>query len=129
MLDDLIGFGLLPSDADARGAVFAANPIETRARVAREQVALEQLGRALLHMSKHRGFKSIRRADKDADEKGKIAIASVALLERLRADGHPTYGSFLHARLASGEGTRIRPTGDGAKLSYEFYPTRALLEA
>lgn len=129
LLDDLIGFGLLPSDADARSAVFAASPIEARARAAREQVALEQLGRALWHMSKHRGFKSNRRADKDSDEKGKIAIASAALLERLRADGHPTYGAFLHARLARGEGTRIRPTGDGAKLSYEFYPTRALLEA
>ena len=129
LLDDLIGFGLLPSDADARNAVFAANPIEARALAAREQVALEQLGRALWHMSKHRGFKSNRRADKDADEKGKIAIATAALQERLRADGHPTYGAFLHARLARGEGTRIRPTGDGAKLSYEFYPTRALLEA
>ena len=129
LLDDLIGFGLLPSDADARSAVFFANPIEARARAAREQVALEQLGRALWHMSKHRGFKSNRRADKDADEKGKIAIASAALLESLKAEGHPTYGAFLHARLARGEVTRIRPTGDGAKLSYEFYPTRAHLEA
>lgn len=129
LLHDLIGFGLLPSDADARSTVFATNPIEARARATREQVVLEQLGRALWHISKHRGFKSNRRADKDADEKGKIAIASVALQDRLRADGHPTYGAFLHARLARGEGTRIRPTGEGAKLSYEFYPTRALLEA
>lgn len=129
LLDDLIGFGLLPSDTDARSAVFDTSPIETRARAAREPVALEQLGRALWHISKHRGFRSNRRADRDVDEKGKIAIASAALLERLRADGHPTYGTFLNARLARGEGTRIRPTGDGAKLSYEFYPTRALLEA
>ncbi|MBW6496741.1 MAG: hypothetical protein K0B16_19710, partial [Burkholderiaceae bacterium] len=70
-----------------------------------------------------------RRADKDADENGKIATASSALLERLRAEGQPTYGAFLHARLCRGEGTRVRPTGEGAKLSYEFYPTRALLEA
>lgn len=129
LLDDLIGFGLLPSDADVRSAVFAANPIEARARAAIEPVAPEQLGRALWHMSKHRGFKSNRRADKDADEKGKIAIAAATLLERLSADGHQTYGTFLHARFARGEGTRIRPTGQGAKLSYEFYPTRALLEA
>lgn len=129
LLDDLIRFGLLPSGPDARSVVFAAHPIEARARAAREQVPLEQFGRALWHMSKHRGFKSNRRADKDEDEKGKIAIASAALLARLKADGHPTYGAFLHARLARGEGTRIRPTGDGAKLSYEFYPTRALLEA
>lgn len=127
--DDLIGFGLLPPDAETRNEVFAANPHEARAKAAREQVALEQLGRALWHMSKHRGFKSNRRADKDADEKGKIAIASAALLERLRAEGHPTYGAFLHARFTRGEGTRVRPTGDGAKLSYEFYPTRAVLEA
>lgn len=129
LLDDLIEFGLLPSDAEARSAVFAANPIEARAKAAREQVALEQLGRALWHMSKHRGFKSNRLADKDADEKGKIATASNALMERLKSEGHPTYGAFLHARLARGEGTRIRPTGAGAKLSYAFYPTRALLEA
>lgn len=129
LLDDLIGFGLLPSDAEARKEVLATNPHEARAKAAREQVALEQLGRALWHMSKHRGFKSNRRADRDGDEKGKIAIASAALLERLRADGQPTYGAFLHARLTRGEGTRIRPTGEGAMLSYEFYPTRALLEA
>lgn len=129
LLDDLIAFGLLPSDADARSAVFAANPIAARAKAAREQVALEQLGRALWHMSKHRGFKSNRRADKNADEKSKIATASHALDERLRAEGHPTYGAFLYARLVRGEGTRIRSTGEGAELSYEFYPTRAMLQA
>jgi CRISPR-associated endonuclease Csn1 len=129
LLDDLIRFGLLPSEAQSRNEVFAANPHEARAKASREQVAPEQLGRALWHMSKHRGFKSNRRADKDADEKGKIAIASAALLERLTAEGHPTYGAFLHARFARGEGTRIRPSGHGAKLSYEFYPTRAVLEA
>jgi CRISPR-associated endonuclease Csn1 len=129
LLNDLITYGLLPSDAATRSEVFARNPYEARVKAAGEQVAPEQLGRALWHMSKHRGFKSNRRADKDADEKGKIAIASTALLERLRAERHPTYGAFLHARFARGEVTRIRPTGDGAKLSYEFYPTRAVLEA
>ena len=129
LLDDLIAFGLVPSEEDARNKVFTSNPYESRALAAREQVALEQLGRALWHMSKHRGFKSNRRADKDADEKGKIVTASNTLLERLKAEEHPTYGVFLHARLARGEGARIRPTGEGANLSYEFYPTRALLEA
>lgn len=129
LLDDLIRFGLLPSEAETRSELFATDPYEARAHAAREQVALEQLGRALWHMSKHRGFKSNRRADKDADEKGKIASAANALLERLTIEGFPTYGTFLNARLARGEGTRIRPTGEGAKLSYEFYPTRALLEA
>ncbi|MBW6496557.1 MAG: type II CRISPR RNA-guided endonuclease Cas9, partial [Burkholderiaceae bacterium] len=84
LLDGLISSGLLPPDAEARARVFATNPYEARARAAREQVSLEQLGRALWHMSKHRGFKSNRRADKDADENGKIATASSALLERLR---------------------------------------------
>lgn len=129
LLGDLINLGLLPQDAQARNAVFAADPHEARARAAREQVSPEQLGRALWHMSKHRGFKSNRRADNDADEKGKVATASNALLERLRSEGHPTYGAFLHARLLRGEGTRIRPTGEDTKLSYEFYPTRAMLEA
>ena len=129
LLDDLIRFGLLPPDVEARNEVFAGNPYEARAKAAREQVEPEQLGRALWHISKHRGFKSNRRAEKDADEKGKIATAVGALQERLRAEGDTTYGAFLQARLARGEGTRIRPTGEGAKLSYEFYPTRALLEA
>ncbi|KPP98820.1 MAG: subtype II CRISPR-associated protein Cas9/Csn1, subtype II/NMEMI [Rhodobacteraceae bacterium HLUCCA12] len=128
LLDDLIKFGLLPSDAESRKEVFAANPHEARAKAARDQVELYELGRALWHISKHRGFKSNRRAENDGDEKSKIAIASAALLKRLRSEGHPTYGDFLHARLARGEGTRIRPTGEGAKLSYAFYPTRDLLE-
>lgn len=129
LLEDLIGFGLLPSALEARNKVFAANPLEARARAACERVTLEQLGRALWHMSKHRGFKSNRRADKEADEKGKIATASNDLLKLLKAEGNLTYGVFLHARLKRGEGTRIRPMGEGAKLSYEFYPTRTILEA
>ncbi|MBW7057793.1 type II CRISPR RNA-guided endonuclease Cas9 [Paracoccus bogoriensis] len=129
LLGDLIAFGLLPSDADARSAVFATNPIEARAKAAQGQVALEQLGRALWHISKHRGFKSNRRANNDADESGKIATASNALIARLKSEGHPTYGAFLNARLARGEATRIRPTDAGANLPYAFYPTRALLEA
>lgn len=129
LFDALISFSLLPTELDARNQVFASDPYEARALAARGPVSLYQLGRALWHMSKHRGFKSNRKADKEAGEKGKIATASTALLERLKAEGHPTYGAFLRARMARSEGTRIRPTGEGAKLSYEFYPTRALLEA
>jgi len=129
LLADLEANGLMPPAGPERDALFLENPYELRARAVREPATLHQLGRAIWHISKHRGFQSNRRADKDADESGKIATGSRALEAMLDDQGHPSYGAFLWSRLENGEGARIRLQGAGAKASYDFYPTRAVLQA
>jgi CRISPR-associated endonuclease Csn1 len=129
LLADLETNGLLPPAGPERDALFLENPYELRARAVVEPSTLHQLGRAIWHISKHRGFQSNRRADKDPDESGKIAKGSNALQAMLDDQGHPTYGAFLWSRLENGEGARIRLQGTGAKASYDYYPTRAVLQA
>jgi CRISPR-associated endonuclease Csn1 len=142
LLADLETNGLMPPAGRERDALFPTkigrkkrdrkiqvDPYELRALAARQPVTLHQLGRAIWHISKHRGFQSNRRADKDPDESGKIATGSRDLQAMLDDQGHPTYGAFLWSRLENGEGARIRLQGAGAKSSYDFYPTRAVLQA
>lgn len=83
-----------------------------------------------MHISRHRGFKSNRKTDRaNEDEKGKIASASADLRQELVDKGAPTYGAWLATRHEIGKPVRVRPTGDGVQTSYDFYPTRAMLEA
>jgi len=112
-------------DADPKNCT---NPYRLRARAAQEQVALHELGRAFWHISKHRGFKSNRKTDNPEDDTGLIKSASLALREKLRAEGHPTYGAYLWARLQDGQGVRVRARGENADKHYDFYPTRDMLE-
>lgn len=128
----LVEHGLMPpvEDVEGRARFFSIDPYGARDRVALGRTELSDLGRAIWSMSKHRGFKSNRKADRtNEDDVGKIADASKALREKLAKAGAPTYGAWLAKRHASGEPVRIRPAGEGAKASYDFYPTRAMLEA
>lgn len=120
--------GLMPAseDAEARAAFFAIDPYAARAKAAREECSLHELGRAIWHISKHRGFKSNRKADRsNEDDSGKIANAAADLRETLAQAGAPTYGAWLADRHAAGQPVRIHLGNDKG---YEFYPTRQMLE-
>lgn len=127
----LVSAGLMPpaSSVDARRAFFSINPYEARDLAARGKVDPYTLGRAIWHMSKHRGFKSNRQADRtNEDDTGKIADASNALRKELKEHGSPTYGAWLAQRHRLKERVRVRPHGEGAESAYEFYPIREMLE-
>ncbi|MCF6234579.1 MAG: hypothetical protein L3J36_16005, partial [Rhodobacteraceae bacterium] len=128
LLSELEGAGMLPAEGKERDDIFALNPYEIRAHASSQQVTLHEMGRAFWHISKHRGFKSNRKADKPEDDTGLIKSASLALREKLRAEGHLTYGAFLWARLQEGQGVRVRAKGENADKHYDFYPTRDMLE-
>ncbi|MBR9651937.1 type II CRISPR RNA-guided endonuclease Cas9 [Thalassovita aquimarina] len=128
LLADLESAALLPPAGAERDKLFACNPYELRARAAREKVTLHELGRALWHISKHRGFKSNRKADQPDDDTGLIKNASAVLHKKLLHEGHPTYGAYLWERLRAGEGVRVRAKGENSEKHFEFYPTRDLLE-
>ena len=128
----LMAHGLMPTrhQVEARNVFFALDPYIARERAARGKADPYDLGRAIWHISRHRGFKSNRKTDRaNEDEKGKIASASADLRQKLVDAGAPTYGAWLATRHENGEPVRVRPTGDGAQTAYDFYPTRAMLEA
>ncbi len=127
LMDDLERAGWMPPEGAGRDALFALDPYEIRARAAREKVSLPELARALWHISKHRGFKSNRQTDEPKDDSGLIKAASTSLREKLRQEGHATYGAYLYARVKDGLGVRVRPSGEKAEKHYEFYPTREML--
>ena len=127
LMEDLEKAGWMPPEGAGRDALFALDPYEIRARAVREKVSLPELGRALWHMSKHRGFKSNRKTDKPEDDSGLIKAASTSLREKLRQEGHSTYGAYLYSRVKQGLGTRVRPSGENAEKRYDFYPTRDML--
>lgn len=142
---DLTEMGILPPAGAARDDLFACshpnqtcvdaddadcgNPYRLRSRAATGKVSLHELGRALWHISKHRGFASNRKTDPDEDDTGLIKSGARALSKRLAESGHLTYGAYLWSRLKGGEGVRVRPQGEGAEKHYDFYPTRDMLEA
>lgn len=126
--EQLVKTGLMPArdDGTGRKAFFDIDPYAARDRAAREKCSLHELGRAIWHISKHRGFKSNRKADRsNKDDSGKIASASAALRDRLAQEGAPTYGAWLAQRHARKEPVRIHLGNDKA---YDFYPTRQMLE-
>lgn len=128
----LVAHGLMPPKVQtaSRATFFALDPYSARDRAARGRVDPYDLGRAIWHISQHRGFKSNRKTDRaNEDEKGKIASAAADLRRKLVDAGAPTYGAWLATRHEKGEPVRVRPTGAGAQTAYDFYPTRAMLEA
>ncbi|RDD61216.1 type II CRISPR RNA-guided endonuclease Cas9 [Ferruginivarius sediminum] len=124
-----------------------ADPYALRAKAAKGAVEPAELRAVLLHMNKHRGFRSNlldrRQADTRADsKKGKKANkdggqedsgqneetnfwlgAEAHLRERMAATGAPTVGALFAADLAQGRPVRMRYGGGDA-----YAPTRALIE-
>lgn len=123
--------GLVPpaSDKDGRRDFFRIDPYTARDRAARGRVDAYHLGRAIWHISKHRGFKSNRKTDRGKEsDAGKIATASAKLLETLTDAHAPTYGAWLAERKEDGETVRVRSCGTKHNAAYDFYPLRAMLE-
>ncbi|MFZ2997153.1 type II CRISPR RNA-guided endonuclease Cas9 [Sphingobium sp.] len=140
LLKYLTADGLFPADAAEREALKPLDPYALRAQALDEALPLHHLGRALFHLNQRRGFKSNRKADRKADDDaGKIAIGVDRLKEQIVEADARTFGEFLHKRRSSSTNanailsvrTRLRPeSGEGAKGDgYDFYPSRALLEA
>lgn len=132
----LIEHGLMPQDVPTQKKIEGEDPYELRARGVAQELPLHHLGRALFHLNQRRGFKSNRKSDGANDEKGAIKEASARLREAMKdastdeheSKGPITLGVFLNQMHQNGEGVRVRNTSTGNKATYDFYPTRDLLE-
>ncbi|WP_051341235.1 type II CRISPR RNA-guided endonuclease Cas9 [Azospirillum halopraeferens] len=124
----LIRFGLMPADRAARKALERLDPLALRARGVDERLDPHEIGRALFHINRRRGFKSVRGTG-DPEEAGKIRPAIGRLEARMADTGAPTLGAFFAWLRANGHSVRARPVGRGARAEFPFYPARPMLEA
>jgi len=127
MLDGLVQFGLLPSEAGERKALQALDPFELRAQGLDNALPPHHLGRALYHLCRKRGFRSSRK-ERAADEKetGKVNEAIRALAARISDAGCRTVGEYLAREHAERRPVRGRRRADG---SYVLYLQRAMVES
>lgn len=120
--------GLLPENDDERKIFFQLDPYECRHLAAEGKADAQQLGRALIHLSKRRGFKSGRK-DLTDDEKsgGTLREGMSKLADHLRefrkASGLAgTLGQLLWQwQQEPGRRVRFRP-------GTEYYPERWMYE-
>ena len=150
LMQELISVGLMPSDETARKALeggknisqLATDPWILRCRALKEAISLQQIGRVIFHLGQRRGFKSNRKTDRANNEKGKVKDAIARTKADLAQQGATTLGELFgkprldvaiqNAQLAKGRRlpqplARVRSTGQGVKLQYDYYPTRELI--
>lgn len=123
-MNALVEFGLMPAAALERKALQELEPFSLRLRGLDELLTPHELGRALFHLARKRGFQSSRK-ELSGDEKdlGKIKSAIASSREQMAAAGARTYGELLAKRHINRERVLPRLVAD----AYALYPERALL--
>ncbi len=128
LMQALIRFGLMPADAAERKRLQTLDPYALRERGLDQRLELHELGRALYHLARKRGFRSSRkdsRDDESAKESGKVKQAIGALRKRVVAAGCRTVGEYLAREHAERAPVRARRNSDGG---YVLYLQRAMVE-
>ena len=126
----LVKHGLMPADEPARKRLECLDPYGLRAKALDEVLPLHHVGRALFHLNQRRGLfanRAIEQGDKDASA---IKAAAGRLQTSMQACGARTLGEFLNRRHQLRATVRARsPVGGDVQARYEFYPTRAMVDA
>jgi CRISPR-associated endonuclease Csn1 len=128
LMQALIQFGLMPANAADRKTMQASDPYALRARALDHPLSLHELGRALYHLARKRGFRSSRkdaRGDEAAKEAGKVNQAIAALRIRVHEAGCRTVGEYLARQHAERAPVRARRSSDGG---YVLYLQRGMVE-
>lgn len=128
LMQALVKHGLMPIDKTARKELQALDPYALRARGLDHPLTPHELGRALYHLARKRGFRSSRkdaRDDESAKETGKVKVAIAALRERVKAANCRTVGEYLARQHAERAPVRARHSSDGG---YVLYLQRAMVE-
>jgi CRISPR-associated endonuclease Csn1 len=128
LMQALVRFGLMPADAVERKRLQTSDPYALRARGLYEALTPHELGRALYHLARKRGFRSSRkdaRDDESAKESGKVKEAIAKLRLRVQEAGCRTVGEYLARQHAERAPVRARRSTDG---QYVLYLQRAMVE-
>lgn len=122
----------LPSDEEERKRLFRLDPYQLRSRALDEKLSKYEIARAIIHLSKRRGFLSNRKTDKD-DETGLFKEAIKNLSEKLQQSDARTLGEYLHKQntIAAGrdhlkKSLRFR-YGKGYDEDERIFPRRDML--
>jgi len=124
----LVQFGLMPADESARKHLQEIDPYTLRARGLDQPLAPYELGRALYHLARKRGFRSSRKdshGEEAAKETGKVKVAIAALRERVQAAECRTVGEYFAKQHAGRAPVRARRSSDGG---YVLYLQRTMVE-
>ena len=128
LMQALVRFGLMPADGHTRKQLQEIDPYELRARGLDQPLTPHELGRALYHLARKRGFRSSRkdsRGEEAAKETGKVKTAIANLRERIQVAGCRTAGEYLARQHADRAPVRARRSSDGG---YVLYLQRAMVE-
>lgn len=128
MMAGLIKYGLMPTDEAERKALQAFDPYQLRAEGLDRELAPYEMGRALYHLARKRGFKSSRKDRGDSEkekETGKVKVAIRALRERVVEANCRTVGEYLAKQHAERKPVRARRSNDG---QYVMYLQRRMVE-
>ncbi len=121
LIEGLVRFGLMPEDELARKALQQEDPYAQRARGLDEPLTPHQLGRALYHLARKRGFRSSRKDGRDPEsekETGKVHSAIAALKSRVKEAGCRTVGEYLSRQHDQRLPVRARRSNDGQYVLY-----------
>jgi CRISPR-associated endonuclease Csn1 len=119
MMEGLVRFGLMPATVVERKALQEIDPYELRAKGLDSPLTLHELGRALFHLCRKRGFHSSRKELKqDEKETGKVKVAISELREKISATGCRTVGEYLACEHAERRPVRGRRRTDGSYVLY-----------
>ena len=140
----LVKAGLMPADQAKRKALEALDPYWLRREALDQRLEPYEIGRTLFHLNQRRGFRSNRIADSGNAEQSAMKSGVKGLETKLKEEGVRTLGELLAGRhqrdkygkrrkdgnsWVSSLPIRFRPTSQGRKNLYDFYPTREMIEA
>lgn len=125
----LIASGCLPEDEKARNILFGKDPYAIRSEAVTHPIPKEDLGRILVQLASHRGFKSNSRSAATTEPQTAEDKAMYQGIDHLQSElAGKTLGQWLHERHSAGASTRFKPTVEKSKVSYPVYPSRAMYE-
>ncbi len=93
----LIKAGLMPADEGGRKRLELLDPYELRARAVTEALSPHEVGRAVFHLGRRRGFKSGRMEQQDSHSTARREAAA-RLETAIENTDAPTLGAFLADR-------------------------------
>lgn len=121
LLQGLISYGLMPDSDIERKALQNTDPFVLRAKGLDQPLTPHELGRALYHLARKRGFRSSRKESRGAeDEKdtGRVKEAIQRLRAQVAEAGCRTVGEFLARQHAERKPVRARRSNDGQYVLY-----------
>ncbi len=132
LLKALKANGLMSDDKVEIERLIGIDPYELRAKALDDKLTLHEIGRAIFHLSKRRGFKSNRKLDSKSKDTGPTKKAIENLRHKLEENNSETIGQYLYGLNANlSKSQHIKKCSlrfHAGETEKEIFPNRALIE-